>query len=328
MLGGEDNWANAAVAGQHDPWGVHKTMQQSQWGGAIPTPAQLAAHQAAVPSGSKGGGGGGKKGNNQQKGAGKGAAHPQQAWEAWGTDNRPQAAADAWGNKNSAWGDANDWGPTADEKRRETTQSAKHAQGHWTGWSEEAKRLPKVTSVPQSSHVRPDLTTQQHSEILRALLNQHNPLQGHDARAAYEQQKRAYEQQRGGQWDAQGAQQHSEQWDDWGGQQKGGQWDAWGGQHEQQKGEQQKGGKKNKQNKQDNQQGNKQENNKQKNKKNQQQQQQQKQQKQKKQQQNDPWATGGWDAGVGGATGAGGECQRKKTIIPTTTWTAASTSLR
>ncbi|KAJ7499181.1 hypothetical protein FB451DRAFT_28789 [Mycena latifolia] len=90
----ENNWAAAATAGQYDPWGnktVHQAASGSQWGSAIPTPAQLAAHHTAVAaSGGRGGGGGGgagKKGENAKgkggdkagKGGGKSAAS---AWEA------------------------------------------------------------------------------------------------------------------------------------------------------------------------------------------------------------------------------------------------------
>ncbi|KAK7061473.1 hypothetical protein R3P38DRAFT_2829714 [Favolaschia claudopus] len=350
MLGGEQHWPNSAVAGQHDQWGAQPMQQQqhvgssqwgnNQWGGKIPTPAQMAAQHAGAAAANKGG----MKNNPQQKGGekkggGKGGAPAQQAWETWGMDSRPQAAAEAWGGSNTGgwgggnewgtgggWGtgatDAHEWGPPAPEKQ------SKHGQSHWTNWGEEAKRLPKVTSVPQGSvgmDGRPDLTAHQRSEILQALLNHNHPLQGNDVRANYEKQ------QKSGQWDAWGGggggqqkkkgggqdawagqQNGGGEWDSWGGQ-NGGQWDTWGGAEngghwgEQPKaGEQQKGGKKNKLNKQENQQGNKQDNNKQKNKKNQQQ---QNPQKQKKQQQHDPWGGdggGGWGDGGGWDTGGGG----------------------
>jgi hypothetical protein len=168
-------------------------------------------------------------------------------------DPRPQAAAEAWGN-DGGWGaganDPNDWGTRPNERRREPAQPSKHAQGHWTTWGEEAKRLPKVTSVPQSYvgvNGRPDLAAQQHSEILQALLNHHHPLQGHDVRATYEQQKDGWGQQKGGNdgWGQQkgvhdGWGQQKGGHDGWG-QQKGGH-DGWGQQKGGQDGWEQKGG--------------------------------------------------------------------------------------
>jgi hypothetical protein len=357
MLGGEDNWAAGATAGQYDPWGGSKPQaaSSSQWGATIPTPAQLAAQHAqltaqhAAASASKGGKKGNANNNNQKgdkKGGGKPAAAGAQAWQTWGMDTRPPAAADAWGNTAGGWDsgggwapDASDWGASTDDKRWETTHQSKHAQqGHWTGWGEEAKRLPKVTSVPQGSvGIRNDLTAQQHSEILQALLN--HPNQGHDVRSAYEQQKggkhggQQRDQKGGGQWDQpkgggqwdqhKGGGQWDQpkgggQWDQpkgggqWDQPKGGGQWDQpkgggqWdlhkgGGQWDQQMGggqwDQQMGG-----GQWDQQKGGEQQKGgkKQQKKENKQKNKKnQQQQGQQKQRQTDPWATGGWDDGGG-----------------------------
>lgn len=207
---GQDDWG----AGASDPWGVSKAAaaNNGQWGNTIPTPAQLAAA----------GGGGNKGGQRADKKAAKGGAAGN--WDSYATN------ADAWHASTNApgWGattttnaHAGGWGASAEEKRWDAAPPAKTAkpvtQGHWSTWSEEARRLPKVTSVPPphpgTVGARHELSeAQQQSQILQALLNQST--QGHDVRSAYYQQQQHKgappEQPKGGKQQQQKQQQHNE----------------------------------------------------------------------------------------------------------------------
>ncbi|KAJ7638552.1 hypothetical protein FB45DRAFT_1054823, partial [Roridomyces roridus] len=128
---GHDEWGPGGGA-PNDSWGIPKQAVNSQWTNTIPTPAQMAA-----------GKGGQKMENKKAKGGNAGGWDAYTA-EAWNTGG---ATGGGWNSTTNA----NGWGMPTEEKRWDTApqpaQQAKPTQGHWTTWSEEAKRLPKGHDV-------------------------------------------------------------------------------------------------------------------------------------------------------------------------------------